>query len=95
MNTGEVPSDWRDAFVTPIFKKRERYDPAKYRPVSLICISCKVLEHIIVSHVMNHLENNGILCDHQQGFRSGRSCETQLLVFVDELMQNIEGGEAD
>ena len=93
MNTGEVPSDWRDAFVTPIFKKGERYDPANYRPVSLICISCKVLEHIIVSHVRNHLENNGILCDHQHGFRRGRSCETQLLELVDELMQNMEGGK--
>ena len=27
-----------------------------YRPVSLTCISCKVLEHIIASHVMKHLK---------------------------------------
>ena len=89
MNTGEVPSDWRDAFVTPIFKKGERYNPANYCPVSLICISCKVLEHNYYSQSRHdHLENNGIPCDHQHGFEEGDYVR-QLLEFVDELMQNI------
>ena len=49
LSTGIVPTDWRDAYVTPIFKKGEQYNPANYRPVSLTCIVCKLMEHIMVS----------------------------------------------
>ena len=46
---GAVPDDWRLANVTPVFKKGEKYDAANYRPVSLTCICCKTLEHILVT----------------------------------------------
>ena len=49
--TGRVPSDWKQANVSPIFKKGERYNPANYRPVSLTCICSKILEHIITKHL--------------------------------------------
>ena len=42
--TGKLPSDWTRANVSPIFKKG---DPSNYRPISLTCILCKVMEHII------------------------------------------------
>jgi Endonuclease-reverse transcriptase len=35
MATGQVPSDWREANVTPIFKKGAKTAPENYRPVSL------------------------------------------------------------
>ena len=67
-----VPDDWRQANVTPIYKKGEKYDPANYRPVSLTCICCKTLEHILVSKIMRHLSEHDILIESQHGFRSGR-----------------------
>ena len=91
--SGIVPEEWRHALVTPIYKKGEHYNPANYRPVSLTCIVCKLLEHIVVSSVMQHFEKNNILTDNQHGFRKARSCETQLLEFTEELMTNVEGGK--
>ena len=44
LSIGEVPSDWRQANVIPVFKKGEKYLASNYRPVSLTCICCKVLE---------------------------------------------------
>ena len=35
LEVGETPEDWRTVYVTPIFKKGDRNDPAIYRPVSL------------------------------------------------------------
>ena len=76
---GEVPTDWRQANVIPIFQKGEKYLASNYRPVSLTCICCKLLEHIIVSNILKHLDLHNILVDCQHGFRAKRSCETQLL----------------
>ena len=69
---GTVPDDWGQANAVPIFKKGEKYDAANYRPVSLTCICCKTLEHIIISNIMNinkHLAFESILADCQHGFR--------------------------
>ena len=46
------------------------------------------MEHIITSDIMTHLENNNILYDLQHGFRKSRSCESQLLQFIQELAKN-------
>ena len=92
LETGCVPATWKDANITPVFKKGEKFRPSNYRPVSLTCICSKLLEHILVSNIMKHLESNNILVDCQHGFRSRRSCETQLLLFQNELVVNMDRG---
>ena len=71
-----------------MYKKGDKHDPINYRPISLTCICCKLLEHIISSNVMSHLENNNILYDLQHGFRPSRSCETQLISFLQHVSQS-------
>jgi hypothetical protein len=90
INTGVVPVDWRTALVTPVFKKGERYRPENYRPISLTCVVCKLLEHIVVSNITGYAVDNNILCPQQHGFRKGHSCESQLLGFVDEASEAME-----
>ena len=51
-----VPQDWKQALVTPIFKKGNRSCPSNYRPVSLTSNCCKICKHIIVSQTMRHLD---------------------------------------
>ena len=51
-----MPDDWKEANVAPIFKKGDKHKPSNYRPVSLTCITSKIMEHIIVSNLMKHLE---------------------------------------
>ena len=87
---GTVPDDWRQANVAPVYKKGEKYDAANYRPVSLTCICCKTLEHIIVSNINKHLSLENILVDCQHGFRSRRSCETQLVQFFHDMVSNLD-----
>ena len=58
---GKVPDEWRQANVSPAIKKGEKYDAANYRPVSLTCICCKTLEHILVSNINKHLALDSIL----------------------------------
>ena len=77
--SGQLPEAWKTALVTAIYKKGNKSDPAYYRPISLTCILCKVMEHIVLSHMWKHLNRNNIILPDQHGFRSGLSCETQLV----------------
>ena len=90
--TGTLPDIWKQAKVKPIFKKGSRNLPGNYRPVSLTCITCKLLEHVINKHIHSHLDKHNILADSQHGFRSLRSCETQLVYVFNDLAYNREKG---
>ena len=37
------PSEWKEANITPLFKKGSRNKPGKHRPVSLTSVVCKLL----------------------------------------------------
>ena len=78
--------------MSSVFKKGEIYLASNYRPVSLTCICCKVLEHIVVSNMVKHLEIHDILVDCQHGFRAKRSYETQLISLTHELINNLHSG---
>ena len=88
LDLGEIPQDWREASVVPLFKKRDRHLASNYRPVSLTSITCKLLEHIVHSNVMQHFDRYDVLSDNQHGFRKRRSCETQLLTTIQEIASN-------
>ena len=90
---GKIPSDWRKALISPIFKKGDKAAPANYRPISLTSVCCKLLEHIIHSHIMKHLDRHNILNDSQHGFRKHISTESQLISTVNEQASALNNGE--
>ena len=86
LKDGVLPSDWKKADEAPVFKKGAKDLAENYRPVSLTCVCCKILEHIISSHIRQHLDQHKILSKFQHGFRKFFSCETQLLVTLQDLL---------
>ena len=86
LREGQIPDDWKKAIVAPVFKKGSKNLAENYRPVSLTCVCCKLLEHIICSHIRSHLDNYSVLSKLQHGFRKFFSCETQLLVTLQDLL---------
>jgi len=93
LNQGTIPAVWKEALVVPLFKKGNRSSPVNYRPVSLTSILCKLCEHVIHSAIINHLSANKILCDAQHGFRKSRSCDTQLILTINDLAKGLEDKE--
>ena len=77
--SGTIPDDWSSARISAIYKKGDKSTPSNYRPVSLTCIICKLMEHIVCSQMGKHLDRYNILHPNQHGFRKGLSCETQLV----------------
>ena len=49
LDSGTVPTSWKQANVTPIFKKGDKIDPRNYLAVSLTLLVSKTLEHILTS----------------------------------------------
>ena len=80
-------------WVTAIFKKKgSRCEPGNYRPVSLTSQIGKNFERLIRDKIVKFLEENNKLMDSQHGFRSRRSCLTNLLEFVDTVRVYVDQG---
>ena len=94
LTSGTLPKVWKDARVTPLFKKGQKCDPGNYRPVSLTSIVCKCLETIIRAQILEHLVRNKHISEAQFGFRSGRSCILQLIDVMEDWSQYIEDDES-
>lgn len=91
-NSGTLPFDWKTGRVIPIYKSGPSHDPQNYRPISLTSVPCKVMEHIIYTHLVNFLEHNNFFTASQHGFRKNFSCDTQLIAFTHFLHSNLDGG---
>ena len=94
LNEGFVPSDWKLANVTPIFKKGFKFEPGNYRPVSLTSILCKVMESILRDAMIEHLKDNKLIFSSQHGFVNRRSCLTNLLEYFEKVSELIDQGNS-
>lgn len=86
-NKNVFPELWRSAIVIPIPKPGK--DPTKtenYRPISLTCNMCKILEKIINKRLRWFLDFKNIISNNQFGFRAGHST-TSHLVSIDNYIQ--------
>ena len=96
LDQGKVPDDWKTANIVHIHKKSSKFDAENYRPISLTSISCKLLEHIIHSSIMDHFDLYKVLTDCQHGFRTKRSCESQLITTCKDFVDCLENqGQID
>ena len=74
-----LPSIWKSFHVKPIFKKGDSSLVSNYRPISLTCTSCKVMEGIIHDQLLSYLHSHKLISDNQHGFLTRRSTGTNLL----------------
>ena len=86
LRQGIVPVDWKAAHIIPIHKGGSKKIPGNYRPVSLTSVVCKVFESVLKDAIVNHLRENGLLIKSQHGFLQGRSCLTNLLTFLEDVV---------
>ncbi|BHF58356.1 hypothetical protein SprV_0100130800 [Sparganum proliferum] len=68
-DAGILPTDWKTAHITPLYKSGSRALATNYRSVSLTSICCKVMEKTIKKELMAYLETNNLLSNAQYGFR--------------------------
>ena len=89
LDQGILPTDWKVANIVPLYKKGNKSLPENYRPISLTSLTCKILEHVVFSSVMSHLEKYNVLDDAQHGFRKKRSTISQLVITVNDFASTL------
>ena len=51
-----------------------------------------MLEHIVCTNIMAHLDEHKLLLDRQHAFRKNRSCESQLITVINDLAKGLDAG---
>ena len=92
LDLGIVPERLKLAHVVPTFKKGDRSAPKNYRPISLTSHVGKKFERILVKAITEYLNNANLFNPQQHGFRSGRSCLSQLLEHQQRILAALESG---
>ena len=93
LDTGEVPEMLKVSNITPIYKDGPKKLPKNYRPVALTSHLVKCFEKVIRNALVKHIEDNNLMNPNQHGFRSGRSCLSQLLQHYDRIVKYLEEGK--
>jgi phosphopentomutase len=75
--------------VKLIYKNGDRYDPASYRPMSLLSSFSKVFERLIFNRLYEHININNILDINQYGFRPNSSTEKVSYKLIDKILKSM------
>ena len=92
LEIGLVPTELKNCTITPIHKGGSRSLAANYRPVALTSHVIKIFEKVLRNHIVNHMNKNDLFNPNQHGFRSGRSCLSQLLEQHDLILNILDEG---
>ncbi|XP_047024633.1 uncharacterized protein LOC124633450 [Helicoverpa zea] len=86
----KFPNKLKEAIVRPIHKKGDRKNVSNYRPISILSSIDKIIEKCIVNQLSNYLQTNNIINECQHGFLKGKSTNTLLAKFTDEINSYLE-----
>ena len=53
LSIGVLPSDWKKANVTPVYKNNNPNDVKNYRPISLLSVISKCMERCVYKYVLS------------------------------------------
>ena len=90
---GKVPKIWKEANLSPIFKKDDKTLVNNYRPISLLSCIGKVQERVVYMHLYKYLKENRLLTWKNSGFKELDSAINQLLFIVDKIHKALEAGK--
>ena len=92
LSQGTVPSEWKYAKITPLFKKGLSTDMDNCRPISVLPVVSKVLERIVHHQLHSFLSEHKLLNPYQCGFRRNHSTKFAAIAFLDYIRRRMDLG---
>ena len=84
----EYPSQWKDSYVTPIFKSGSKMDISCYRPISILSKPSLIFERVLYNKLYSFVADR--LTHRQFGFTRKRSCQSQLLLYLHDIHKSLD-----
>jgi hypothetical protein len=86
VNEASIPSDWKIATVTPLYKKKgSNLDMNNYRGISVLVPFVKLFEKILAEQIVDYFSEQNLLFNGQHGFRANHSCESALHEILSDM----------
>ena len=79
------PEKWKYSTVIPLPKVSNPKTASDMRPISLLPLPGKILEHIISARLKKYLDVNAILTEKQHGFRKKQSTLSAIIKLLNEI----------
>jgi len=78
--------------VVHLHKGGDRSLVTNYRPDCLTSVVCKQMEHMIVPYLRHVWDKNDLLYEGQHGFKTGYSCESQVITVYQDIADSMDNG---
>jgi hypothetical protein len=85
LNIGIFPERLKFAMVKPVFKKGKSREISNYRPILLLTSFSKIIEKLIYTRLITHIEANNLLVQEQYGFRTHSSTEKASFTLINNI----------
>ena len=89
ISTSTIPTIWKNAKVSQVFKSGDSSEPGNYRSISILPVHSKILEKAIYKQLMDHLKMEILLCNQQYGFHRKRSTKIAATLFCDRIREQM------
>ena len=91
LKEGVFPSDFKTAHVILLEKPSlDKNDLKNYRPAFNLSFISKVVEKMVASRLLTHLELNDLSNPNQSAYRNNHSTETTLVKITNDITTNME-----
>ena len=91
-NKEEMPEEWKESIIVPIYKNGDKTDRNNYRGISFLSTMYKILSNILLSRLTPYAAE--IIGDHQCGFLGNRSTTDHILCIRQIFQKKWEYSEA-
>lgn len=90
LEDGIYPDMWKQANISPVYKKGDRQSKNNYRPISLLSSTGKVLERLIFNKVYAFCTNNNLLTQKNSGYKKNDSTTNRLVCIVNQIYAHMD-----
>ena len=93
LTSGIFPDHWKEAHVSPIFKKNDRQNKNNFRPISLLSNLAKILERLVFNILYKYCIENNLLTWRNSGYKHLDSTVNQLVLLCHKIYEAMANGQ--